>query len=67
MRSTANRSGHLAELGIPVYYERPGRLDEIPTSLLHLGRFAGTEARAAEAVRQFTALRGEIVRAKRRP
>lgn len=42
------------KLGIPVYYDRPGRLDEIPGSLVRLGRLAGTEARATQAARRFT-------------
>ena len=48
------------KLGIPVYYDRPGRLEEIPGSLLRLGRLAGTEARAAEAARHFNARRRAI-------
>ena len=48
------------KLGIPVYYDRPGRLEEIPDSLMRLGRLAGTEARAAEAARQFNARRRAI-------
>lgn len=50
------------KLGIPIYYDRPGRLEEIPGSLVRLGRLAGTQGRAAEAARRFTARKTEIER-----
>ncbi|HYC38707.1 MAG TPA: cobalamin-binding protein [Usitatibacter sp.] len=48
------------KLGVPVYYDRPGRLGEIPSSLVRLGRLAGTAARAQAAAREFTARQRRI-------
>lgn len=42
------------KLGIPMYYDRPGRLGEIPASLTRLGRLAGTGPAAEHAARAFT-------------
>lgn len=53
-----NSERHLAmvrKLGIPMFYSRPGRLGDIPSSLLRLGQLAGTEAQARKAADAFTA------------
>lgn len=53
-----NSAKHLekvAKLGIPMYHDRPGRLDAIPASLARLGKLAGTGAAAQKAAQAFTA------------
>lgn len=53
-----NSERHLAmvrKLGIPMFYSRPGTLDEIPSSLVRLGMLSGTQARARQAADAFSA------------
>ena len=45
----------LRKLGIPVYYSEPHKLDDIPVSLIKLGRLMGTEKVAQQAAQQFQA------------
>ena len=45
----------LRKLGVPMYYDRPARLADIPSSLRRLGKAAGTEAAAERAARDFIA------------
>jgi iron complex transport system substrate-binding protein len=50
----------LLSLGIPVFYDQPNRLSDIPRSIERLGRLAGTEAVAAPVVRAFRARESEL-------
>jgi iron complex transport system substrate-binding protein len=53
-----NSEKHLEKvrkLGIPVFYNRPNKLSEIPSSLARLGQLAGTEAQAGKAADAFAA------------
>ncbi len=52
-----NSERHLAKvrkLGIPMFYDRPGTLAQIPASLMRLGALAGTEVEARKAADAFT-------------
>lgn len=44
---------HLIELGIPVFYSEPRRLEDIATDLQHLGELAGTSSVADAAAQAF--------------
>lgn len=53
-----NSEKHLAKvrkLGIPMFYSRPSKLADIPSSLLRMGELAGTEAQARRAADAFAA------------
>ena len=50
----------LLNLGIPVYYNEPHRLEDVATTIEKLGRVAGTEAVAAKAARAFIARAAEL-------
>lgn len=53
-----NSEKHLTKvrkLGIPLYYDRPGKLADIPSSLVRLGRLAGTGTRAQMAAAAYVA------------
>ena len=53
-----NSEKHLEKvrkLGIPMFYNRPATLSEIPSSLTRLGKLAGTETRAARSAEVFAA------------
>lgn len=53
-----NSEKHLEKvrkLGIPMFYNRPNKLSEIPSSLARLGQLAGTEAQAGKADDAFAA------------
>ncbi len=50
----------LLSLGIPVFYDQPNRLSDIPRSIERLGRLAGTEAVATSVVRAFRAREAEL-------
>jgi iron complex transport system substrate-binding protein len=39
----------LRKLGIPLYYSEPHKLEDIPDSVIRLGRLLGTEAKAAKS------------------
>lgn len=43
----------LQRFGIPVFIAEPGRLEDLPATLLGLGRLAGSEAAAAEAAGRY--------------
>ncbi|HFD78910.1 MAG TPA: cobalamin-binding protein [Gammaproteobacteria bacterium] len=45
----------LEQLGIPVFYSEPRRIDDIATSLERLGRLAGSEVQARRAAEAFRA------------
>jgi iron complex transport system substrate-binding protein len=45
----------IEQLGIPVYRSEPGRLQDIPTTLLKLGRLLGRETRAKVLAQQMRA------------
>lgn len=58
-----NSGKHLdkvARLGIPMYYDRPASLAQIPVALRKLGRLAGTAAQADKAARAFDARLREL-------
>lgn len=50
----------LLSLGIPVFYDQPNRLSDIPRSIERLGRLAGTEAVATSVVRAFRAREAQL-------
>jgi iron complex transport system substrate-binding protein len=50
----------LLQLGIPVFYNEPHRLNDIAGSLERLGRLAGTDAVALPAARAFLARASEL-------
>ena len=53
-----NSEKHLAKvrkLGIPMFHDRPGKLQDIPSSILRLGKLAGTEPQASLAAGAFAA------------
>ena len=66
-----NSEKHLAQirkLGIPMFYDRPGTLAQIPSTLLRLGALAGTDAEARKAADAFLErLRAMEARYSRRP
>lgn len=52
-----NSESHLRKLrtlGIPMYYDRPGKLADIPASILRLGKLVGTERVARGAAAAFS-------------
>jgi iron complex transport system substrate-binding protein len=60
-----NSEKHLAKvrkLGIPMFYNRPGKLADIPSSLMRMGTLAGTEADARKAADAFSARLQEMER-----
>jgi len=53
-----NSEKHLEKvrkLGIPMFYNRPNKLSEIPSSLTRLGQLAGTEPQARKSAEAFAA------------
>jgi iron complex transport system substrate-binding protein len=58
-----NSEKHLQKvrkLGIPMFYSRPNKLSEIPSSLTRLGQLAGTEPQARKAAEAFAARLEEL-------
>ncbi len=58
-----NSEKHLQKvrkLGIPMFYNRPNKLSEIPSSLIRLGQLAGTEAQARKAADAFAVRLAEL-------
>lgn len=65
--NNARQLAQLRQLGIPMFFSEPTRLDDIATTVLRLGRLVGTDA-AAEAVaarfrRQIAALAARYAKA----
>jgi len=63
---TGNNPQQLIEierLGIPVYRSEPGKLQDIPATLIRLGRLLGVQARAQQLAEQ---MESEITRLKKR-
>lgn len=58
--SSARQVEQLRQLGIPLFYSQPRKLDDIPDSLVRLGHLLGTDQKASEAAadlrQQLTAL-----------
>jgi iron complex transport system substrate-binding protein len=52
--TSATELARLEGVGLRVYHHRLARLDDIPSSLLRLGRLAGTEPQAQAAASQFS-------------
>ena len=52
----------LRELGIPMFYDRPGKLSGIPSSLTRMGQLAGTEPEARKAADAFAARLDQLER-----
>lgn len=52
---------HIRKLGIPLFYSEPHKLDDIPESILRLGRLMGTEKQAAQSA---TEQRQQLARLK---
>ncbi|TAK67848.1 MAG: cobalamin-binding protein [Betaproteobacteria bacterium] len=50
----------LLSLGIPVFYDQPNRLSDIPRSIERLGRLAGTEVVATSVARAFRAREADL-------
>jgi iron complex transport system substrate-binding protein len=44
----------LHKLGIPIYYSEPHKLNDIPASLIKMGKLTGTDAIAQSAAQQFS-------------
>ncbi len=53
--SAETQLAKLRTLGVPIYYNKLGRLDDIATSLVRFGRLAGTQAAAQQAADEFIA------------
>jgi len=53
--NVATQVEQLINLGIPVFYSEPRRLEDIATNLQRLGRLSGTSAVAEAAAREFRA------------
>lgn len=64
--ASARQMEQLRALGIPLFYSEPHKLDDVPETLLKLGRLAGTEERAAQGAnelrRMLAALRAQYSR-----
>lgn len=50
--SSARQLDQLQQLGIPLFYSEPHKLDEIPDAVVRLGQLLGTEAVAAKRAAQ---------------
>ncbi len=50
----------LRKLDIPMFYNRPNKLSEIPSSLIRLGQLAGTEPQARKAADAFVVRLAEL-------
>lgn len=60
-----NSEKHLEKvrrLGIPMFYNRPNKLSEIPSSLTRLGQLAGTEPQARKSAEAFAARLADLER-----
>ncbi len=51
--NTARQLAQLRELGIPMFFSEPARLDDVATSLTRLGALMGTDKTAAAAAASF--------------
>ncbi|MES2151056.1 MAG: cobalamin-binding protein [Pseudomonadota bacterium] len=53
--NTARQLEQLSQLGVPIFFSEPHRLDEVATSLTRLGQLLGTEASANAAAASYRA------------
>jgi iron complex transport system substrate-binding protein len=53
--NTARQLEQLAQLGIPIFYSEPKRIEEVATSLARFGQLLGTEPQAQAAAQAFRA------------
>lgn len=58
--NTARQLEQLRQLGIPMFYSDPRKLDDVATSLLRFGRLMGTDAAAGAAAASFRSRIGAL-------